>query len=271
MSRYLLTWNPKNWPMAEFDQYFSQYEQGAILRWSCGNTKKIIEGDSFFLLKQGAGDKGIIGSGEIVKEPYNELHYMKERAEKGEKALYVDIKFDHLSHPNQAIPIRREELDSAELSSAIWNTQSSGRTIEPELNNHLTILWQSRVEISDFVSPDEVQEPEKIHKEGAIKKITVNAYERNPEARQKCLDRWKHQCFACGFHFELFYGPIGRKYIHVHHLKPISTIGNEYEIDPIEDLRPVCPNCHGMLHKENPPLSIEELKKRIKQYGSRNN
>ena len=63
-----------------------------------------------------------------------------------------------------------------------------------------------------------------------------------------------------GFDFEAVYGGLGRGFIHVHHLVPVSTIGKEYKIDPIQDLRPVCPNCHSMLHKNNPPLTIEELK-----------
>ncbi len=57
-----------------------------------------------------------------------------------------------------------------------------------------------------------------------------------------------------------FYGQIGEGFIHVHHLKPLSEIGQEYEVDPIEDLRPVCPNCHAMLHRKKPPYTIEQLK-----------
>ncbi|MDB9470225.1 hypothetical protein PN480_18680 [Dolichospermum circinale CS-1225] len=34
----------------------------------------------------------------------------------------------------------------------------------------------------------------------------------------------------------------------------------EYEVDPIKDLRPVCPNCHAMIHRRLPPLSIDEIK-----------
>jgi 5-methylcytosine-specific restriction protein A len=31
-------------------------------------------------------------------------------------------------------------------------------------------------------------------------------------------------------------------------------------VDPLNHLCPVCPNCHAMLHKRTPPLSIDELK-----------
>ncbi|WP_431146162.1 HNH endonuclease [Bacillus cereus] len=67
-------------------------------------------------------------------------------------------------------------------------------------------------------------------------------------------------CVVCGFNFEERYGQMGKDFTHVHHLKELSQIGEEYEINPIEDLRPVCPNCHSMLHKRKPAYSIEELK-----------
>ena len=46
-------------------------------------------------------------------------------------------------------------------------------------------------------------------------------------------------------------------------LRKLLDIGEEYEIDPIKDLRPVCPNCHAMLHR-NGNISIEELKSETK-------
>jgi 5-methylcytosine-specific restriction protein A len=43
----------------------------------------------------------------------------------------------------------------------------------------------------------------------------------------------------------------------------LSEVGNEYRVDPIRDLRPVCPNCHAMIHRRIPAYSIEELKKML--------
>ena len=65
----------------------------------------------------------------------------------------------------------------------------------------------------------------------------------------------------CGFNFEQTYGEIGEGYIHVHHIKPLSEIQEGYEVDPINDLLPVCPNCHAMLHKKTPPYTPKELRK----------
>lgn len=96
--------------------------------------------------------------------------------------------------------------------------------------------------------------------EGTGKEITVNAYERNGKARKACLEHYGYICMVCDFNFEKFYGEIGKNYIHVHHIVPISEIKKQYEIDPVNDLVPVCPNCHAMIHRTEPALDIESLK-----------
>ena len=109
---------------------------------------------------------------------------------------------------------------------------------------------------------EEIQNDEKYY-EGSTKQITVNIYERNLLAKQRCIKFYGINCYICGFNFEKKYGEIGRGFIHVHHLKPLSEIREKYELNPIQDLRPVCPNCHAMLHQRKPPYSIEELKQVI--------
>lgn len=107
--------------------------------------------------------------------------------------------------------------------------------------------------------------------EGAVKQVMVNAFERNRKAREECIKHYGTKCYVCGFDFEEMYGEIGKGFIHVHHLKPMKEIAEwykthkrRYKIDPKKELRPVCPNCHAMLHRKEPPLKIEELKKMIK-------
>lgn len=96
--------------------------------------------------------------------------------------------------------------------------------------------------------------------EGTVSRITVNAYERNAEARQRCIEHHGTSCVVCGFDFGRQYGEVAKGVIHVHHLRPISEIGANYNIDPINDLRPVCPNCHAVIHlRREPSYSIEEV------------
>ena len=95
--------------------------------------------------------------------------------------------------------------------------------------------------------------------EGAAYSVVSTKYERNTEARNACLAHYGLNCCVCNFSFAKTYGDAAPRYIHVHHLKPIATIGESYEINPIKDLRPVCANCHAVIHLRQPPHSIEEM------------
>lgn len=86
--------------------------------------------------------------------------------------------------------------------------------------------------------------------EGALMDVRTNKYERNLEARRECIQAKGAKCSICGFDFEKAYGSIGKGFIHVHHIVPISSIGKEYKLDVLRDLIPVCPNCHAMLHQK---------------------
>jgi predicted HNH restriction endonuclease len=112
------------------------------------------------------------------------------------------------------------------------------------------------------VFPDELEEEEaKGLPEGAVFKRLVNAYERNPLARQKCLKKYGTNCYVCGFSFVAIYGEAMNGFIHVHHLRQLSEVGKDYKVDPIADLRPVCPNCHAVIHRRHKqPYSIEEVR-----------
>jgi 5-methylcytosine-specific restriction protein A len=109
-------------------------------------------------------------------------------------------------------------------------------------------------------TPDELIEPQSFP-EGTREQITVNAYERDPKARDLCIQHFGVSCYVCEFDFEESYGELGRNFIHVHHLTPFSTASGERTTDPRMDLRPVCPNCHAMLHRTTPPMPIGELKR----------
>ncbi len=100
--------------------------------------------------------------------------------------------------------------------------------------------------------------------EGAMKQVYINRYERNRGARDQCVKHYGARCIICQFDLEKMYGEVGRDIIHVHHLTPLSDIGEKYRVDPINDLRPVCPNCHFIIHTKNPPYSIDEVKAMIR-------
>jgi 5-methylcytosine-specific restriction endonuclease McrA len=132
------------------------------------------------------------------------------------------------------------------LSSSEFNLRASAR----RSNSH---YWMPGSEKND---------PEfRAREEGNKVTITVSRYERDRKNRERCIQHYGPICSACGFDFSVTYGEIGTDYIHVHHLIKIASHGGKVvKIDPIADLRPVCPNCHEMIHRMDPPYTIDELK-----------
>ena len=153
--------------------------------------------------------------------------------------------------------------------SNVWYAdRSRGQaTIKDLLNKYPSFLPLSSplsVPSDEPVYPDEI-DPQEPLVEGARRRVIVNVYERNSKAREECLKEYGYECAVCEMSFEEYYGDIGRRFIHVHHIKELSSIRSECEVDPIKDLRPVCPNCHAMLHKKKPAFSIYELRQRLKK------
>lgn len=94
---------------------------------------------------------------------------------------------------------------------------------------------------------------------GKLKSIQVNIYERNPVARAICIKKNGFSCKVCGFNFEETYGDLGKNYIQVHYVKPLAESPGEHELSPETDLVPICANCHSMIHKKKPALTVEQL------------
>lgn len=127
--------------------------------------------------------------------------------------------------------------------------------------------WYAYAAAVSHTLSEDIGGTDEIFTEGSRKEVTSTVIERNSEARQICLLEYGLDCTVCEFNFQKAFGSHGHGYIHVHHLNPIAVTNGEYIIDPIEDLRPVCPNCHAMLHRGQGKntLSINELKDIMKK------
>jgi predicted HNH restriction endonuclease len=161
-------------------------------------------------------------------------------------------------------PVSRTEIiQDAALRNAPFFRNKANQGAVFSFDVSPTVLAAVDYLIDRYLSPSEVEASGDDISEGARTRMWVNRFERDPRARQLCIDKFGHACLVCGFDFRKTYGDIGTEFIHVHHLIPLPKIGKQYKVNPEKDLRPVCPNCHAMLHRGNPLLSIEELKSRI--------
>jgi putative restriction endonuclease len=106
--------------------------------------------------------------------------------------------------------------------------------------------------------PEEVDMTTPLY-EGAVRRIAVNAYERSSAAREKCILHYGCRCAACGLSLAEKYGESVEGLIHVHHIRQLADVNAKYQVDPVQDLRPVCPTCHAVIHSRTPPFTVEEV------------
>ncbi len=102
--------------------------------------------------------------------------------------------------------------------------------------------------------------------EGKRNKRFVATYERSPRLRESAINEHGLDCMACGFNFGQFYGSYAEGFIHVHHVVPVSELGNDgSKVDPKSDMIVLCPNCHAVVHRmRKKTLSLDELKEMIR-------
>lgn len=272
MRTFLFLWNPKkwNWHSLESDIRLVDSTGHCNIRWSTGKNKSIKLGDRIFLLKVGTKPKGIIAAGFVSSEIYEEIHWK----DKNKTALYVNVDFEVLLNPSIDSILSTEVLGIGKLANQNWQPMSSGITIKEDLADELELLWfefliQGQFRNNPFVPLS--NNDSKKYTEGTPQQISITKYERNPYARKKCLEYYGYICVVCGFDFEKKYGSIAKNYIHVHHLKQISILGQLHQVDPIKDLRPVCPNCHSIIHINQIPLTLEEIMEFIYQNSNTTN
>ena len=100
--------------------------------------------------------------------------------------------------------------------------------------------------------------------DGAKIRVEVNRYERDRRNRAAALAIHGYECMACGINMGERYGPVAEGLIEVHHVVPVSEVGQGYIIDPKSDLVPLCPDCHAVAHRRSPPHSVQEIKNMLR-------
>lgn len=216
---------------------------------------RLKPGDTLFVY---ANKIGIVAAGEVL-DPWDKQTYYNEPdiyPDQNEKIYRVKVKwFSEMgSHPILASEIRQV------------GGHVVPRTLSEIEDDVATRLLGLRKSLQIKALPEEVNE-KKVFFEGAKTKVVINAYERNVEARSTCIVYYGPKCQVCGMSFKEVYGAEFDGIIHIHHLRKLSEIGDKYKVDPITDLRPVCPNCHAAIHSKEEPFTIEEMKQKL---GKRN-
>lgn len=78
--------------------------------------------------------------------------------------------------------------------------------------------------------------------------------------------RGRLQCEVCSFCFGTFYGHLGEHFIECHHTVPLSDYRSS-SVTKLTDLALVCANCHRMIHRSRPWLTLHELRSFLNRAG----
>lgn len=231
---------------------------------------RIRAGDYLFLYAAG-GSRRLFALAEATRDPAPDPNY--DPSQEGSCRWMVPLHY--LINLPVSSGILIDEISSSQRDLAQSLRQASHIALRPEESataqgklEAAHLATHARDPVGDSVLSEEVLRPSGVI-EGALRSVVVNAYERNPQARLRCIEAHGTICCICGFHFGNVYGRLAEGYIHVHHLCPLSQVRGEYVVDPIKDLRPVCPNCHAVLHLGlgGASRTIEEVKRMVQREG----
>ena len=146
----------------------------------------------------------------------------------------------------------KEESISPTKSELSLNTclDKEDKEISQSFATKVNVVQQAQEEFGSDTS--ETQEIEVIHNK------TLK------ELKAECIRYYGAICDICGFDYGYTYGEAYEMEIEVHNIKGI--LGEEILADthPIEDLIPICHNCHHILHHHQPMLSVEKMRQMVK-------
>lgn len=246
MVAVLLGWDPgvgETWP--GYSRVVDELGTAGVHRraWPSAAGARPAPGAEAWLVLHGKTGSGLIGHGVVASAPHP-------------AAGCFDVDFDMLLPLGDQVPI---EILAARAPLTDWAAAATAgcQPVTEEQLRAIRELW------TEWLPADEADPvlpvPGTLPQEALIR-VGVNRHERNPHARRVCLAHHGTSCAACGFSFEAAYGQEGEGFIHVHHLVPASQLGPGYELDPVGDLVPLCPNCHAMAHRRQIPYTVAELR-----------
>lgn len=260
MTAIILAWNPDRWNDWNYTAVVEQVREAGEYHctWTLPSHVSAAAGADVWLLLQGRRGRGLLGHGVVVSAQLRALQPGKA----GKPTLDLVITFDSLLPRGDQIgpEILRESLPDVGWDG-IRGLQAVGQAAEPKVRE----LW---LRSGPGPLPDSGLPVPGTYPAWAVSKVETNRYERDPAARRACIAHYGTNCAACGFSFEVAYGDVGRGFIDVHHTVPVSHLDNNYRLDPVTDLVPLCANCHAMAHiGVTTPRSLAELRRIVAGAG----
>lgn len=154
------------------------------------------------------------------------------------KALFAAAHMPTANHRH--FSYRQAETYLPGLGFTIHTRRSKPEPYEPEVGVNLGV-WEGK---------------------RAVREMRLLRRNRSIVKQAKAAAEHPLRCVVCEFDFEESYGSIGAGFIEAHHVDPISNRDGLDTLTNVSDLELLCANCHRMIHRQTPCLTIEELRAR---------
>jgi len=158
----------------------------------------------------------------------------------------------------------KDLTSGSKLEQLVWDNYENDRkklsnTVKAIKTHYSTLSYpKTTFETKEYFDEDEEFIEGKILTR-VHKRIERNSILVRKKKKSILIKTGRLKCEVCGFDFESVYGELGNGLIEYHHKKPISELGVEQKTK-LSDLSMVCPNCHRMIHRSRPLLTISTLK-----------
>ena len=219
--------------------------------------KAVNKGDRLFICATSPDELYLLGLLQVRK--------VVKESSPGRKAAFGDYRAicRNLSETFKILPLGKRKwqlrflkTDSDRLDQSI--------TLALQVRTHRFLSDESADLLTKMLGEDIASvERERRFLEGERRASKIARSLRSAALRAAAKRRWGPQCHCCGFSFKEFYGSVGENFAIVHHLDPLGNSDGRSRVTSVEDVRIVCANCHYILHRQDPPLGIDELKRRI--------
>lgn len=144
MASYVFAWNPRLWGWPERGREMRRIDTRGHtdIEWACGRTRAIEPGSRAFFVRLGVPPKGLIGSGYALSEPWEDVHWLDEKAQQGVRTHYLKLRLDALF---DAPLITLDELKKPPFGRFRWAVRQSGTRLPSAIADALEPWWEVRV------------------------------------------------------------------------------------------------------------------------------
>ena len=144
MASYVFAWNPRLWGWPERGREMRRIDTRGHtdIEWACGRTRAIEPGSRAFFVRLGVPPKGLIGSGYALCEPWEDTHWLADKAAAGVRTHYLRLRLDALF---EAPLIALDELARPPFGRFRWAVRQSGTRLPSSIADALEPWWEARV------------------------------------------------------------------------------------------------------------------------------